>query len=249
MDMATTAAAPRSRAGTDRIFYSAMGVFVLLLSVAGFARSYYLAPWFDTPPGTPEITLLLHAHAAAATAWLVLMVVQPLLIAGRNRKLHRKLGWAGLVVAVLTVVLGNLAAVAAIHVGFIGLGDPLAFYAVPFFAINSFAVAAFFGFLWRERAETHKRLMLLANVGIVNAAVARLPIGAVMAGAPFTFTFLPDLIILAGIVYDKIVRGRVHRVWIWGGLAMVAAQAAMFPIMGSEPWLAFARFMANLWIP
>lgn len=244
-----TAAAPRIRWKNDRLFYSGMGILILLLCVAGFARSYYLAPWFETPAGTPEITRLLHAHGAAATAWLALMVVQPLLIAGRNRRLHRRLGWLGLAVAVVTVLLGNIAAIAAIHVGFIGLGDPLIFYAVPFFAINSFAVAAFFGFLWRERAETHKRLMLLANVGLVNAAIARLPFEPIMAGAPFTFTFLPNLIILAGILYDYLSRGRVHRVWIWGGLAMLAAQIALFPVMGSEAWAAFARTMAGLWTP
>ena len=244
-----TAAGPRGRWRSDRLFYSLMGIFVLLLSVAGFARSYYLAPWFETPQGTPEVTLLLHLHAAAATAWLALSVAQPLLIAGKNRRLHRRLGWFGLGVALLTVVLGNLAAIAAIHVGFIGLGDPHIFYAVPFFAINSFAVAVFFGFLWRERSETHKRLMLLANVGLINAAVARIPLGPIVAGAPFTFTFLPDLIILAGILYDWRSRGRVHQVWIWGGLAMIASQILMFPIMGSGAWMAFARTMAGLWIP
>ena len=244
-----TAAAPRARWKNDRLFYSLMSLFILLLSVAGFARSYYLAPWFETPQGTPEITLLLHVHGAAATAWLVLMVVQPLLIAGKNRRLHRKLGWFGLAVAVAVVVLGNLAAIAAIHVGFIGLGDPHVFYAVPFFAINSFAVAAFFGFLWRERAETHKRLMLLANVGLINAAVARLPLALVQGGAPFTFTFLPDLVILAGFLDDWRTRGRVHRVWIWGGLAMVAAQILMFPVMGSGAWMAFAQTMAGFWVP
>ncbi|HEX8216083.1 MAG TPA: hypothetical protein VF577_01345, partial [Allosphingosinicella sp.] len=150
-----TIAGPRGRWKNDRFFYTGMGLFVVALSVAGFARSYYFAPWFETPAGTPEITALLHAHAAACTVWLVLMVVQPLLIAGKNRKLHRRLGWFGLAVAFATVLLGNLAAIAAIHVGFIGLGDPHVFYAVPFFAINSFAVAAFFGFLWRERSETH----------------------------------------------------------------------------------------------
>jgi hypothetical protein len=244
-----TASAPRARWTNDRLFYSSMSLLILLLSVAGFARSYYLAPWFETPQGTPEITPLLHVHGAAATAWLALMVVQPLLIAGKNRRLHRRLGWLGLGVAVAVVLLGNLAAIAAIHVGFIGLGDPYVFYAVPFFAINSFAVAAFFGFLWRERPETHKRLMLLANVGLINAAVARLPFALVQGGAPFTFTFLPDVVILAGILYDWRTRGRIHRAWVWGGLAMVAAQAAMFPIMGSAAWIAFARTMAGLWIP
>lgn len=242
-----TAAAPRARWKNDRLFYSGMGAVILLLSVAGFARSYYLSGWFEAPPGTPEITTLLHLHGAAATAWLVLMVVQPLLIAGKNRTLHRRLGWFGLAVAVTMVVLGNFAAVAAIHVGFIGLGDPFVFYAIPFFAINSFAVAVFFGFLWRERSETHKRLMLLANVGLLNAAIARIPFDPLLAGAPFTFTFLPNLVTLAGIAYDWRTRGRVHPVWIWGGLAMLASQVLMFPVMGSEAWRGFAQAMAGLW--
>ncbi|HEX8363817.1 MAG TPA: hypothetical protein VF603_00865 [Allosphingosinicella sp.] len=246
--MATLAAAPR-RARNDRLFYTGMGALVLLLAIAGFARSYYLAGWFETPAGTPEITLLLHAHGAACTLWLALMVIQPLLIAGKNRRLHRRLGWFGLGVAVAMVLLGNAAAIAAMHVGFIGLGDPLVFYAVPFFAINSFAVTAFFAFLWRERAETHKRLILLANVAILNAAVARIPLAAVQSGAPFTFTFLPDVIVLAGILYDWRTRGRIHRVWIWGGLAMLVSQIVMFPVMGSAAWHGFAEAMAGLWGP
>lgn len=246
--MATLAAAPK-RWKNDRLFYTGMGLLAALLAIAGFARSYYLAGWFDTPAGTPEITLLLHAHGIACTLWLALMVIQPLLIAVKNRALHRRLGWLGLGVAVAMVVLGNLAAIAAMHVGFIGLGDPLIFYAVPFFAINSFAVAVFFAFLWRERPESHKRLILLANVAILNAAVARIPLAAVQSGAPFTFTFLPDVIILIGMVYDWRTRGRVHRVWIWGGLAMLLSQIAMFPVMGSAAWHGFAETMAGLWTP
>jgi hypothetical protein len=242
-----TMAPPRQRWRNDRLFYSGMGLFIAALSVAGFARSYYLSRWFDTPQGTPEITLLLQAHGAACTAWLALMVVQPLLIAGRNRKLHRNLGWLGAAAALVMVVLGHVAAIAAMHGGFIGLGDPYVFYAVPFFAMTSFAVTIFFALLWRERAETHKRLILLANVGLLNAAVARLPIDALAAGAPFTFTFLPNVVTLAGILYDLRTRGRVHRAWIWGGLAMFASQVAMFPIMGSAAWIGFARAMAGLW--
>ena len=243
-----TIASPRPRWRNDRLFYSSMGLFIAALTVAGFARSYYLSRWFDAPPGTPEITALLQAHGAACTAWIVLMVVQPLLIAGRNRRLHRNLGWLGAAAALAMVVLGHVAAVAAMHGGFIGLGDPFVFYAVPFFAMTSFAVAVFLAILWRERAETHKRLILLANVGLLNAAVARLPVDAIIAGAPFTFTFLPNVVTLAGILYDLRTRGRVHRVWIWGGLAMLASQVLMFPVMGSAAWMSFARFMAGLWV-
>jgi hypothetical protein len=30
---------------------------------------------------------------------------------------------------------------------------------------------------------------------------------------------------------------------------MVASQIAMFPIMGTDGWAAFARTMAQLWVP
>lgn len=245
--MTTITAAPLVRWHSERLFYSGVGLFVAAVAFAGFARSYYLSRWFPPPPNTPEFTALLAVHAMVFTAWVALMVVQPLLIAADNRALHRRLGYAGAAVAAAMFVVGNLSAIAAMNVGFKGLGNPHAFYAVPFFAINSFAVTVLLAVLWRKHAETHKRLMLLANVGLIGAAIARLPLDIVQAGAPFTFIFLPNLITLAGIVHDRLTRGRVHPVWIGGGLAMLATQLVLFPLMGSASWLAFARYMAGLW--
>lgn len=242
-----TIASPGLRWRNDRLFYSGMGVAIAAVSFWGFSRSYYLSRWLEAPPTTPEITPVLAVHGAVFTAWMALIIVQPLLIAGNYRQVHRRLGWVGAGIAAAMVVMGNIAAIAAMNLGFKGLGDPHAFYAVPFFAIQSFAVTVALAIYWRNRAETHKRLMLLANVGIIGAAIARIPLEPIQAGAPFTFLFLPNLIILAGIAYDRRTRGRVHRVWIWGGLAMLASQLVVLPVMGSEPWLAFARTMAGLW--
>jgi hypothetical protein len=245
--MATLAPPAASRARSDRIFYTGMGCAIALLTLIGFARSYYLARWFEVPRGTPEITLLLHVHGLVFSLWLVLTIVQPGLVAASNLRLHRKLGYAGAAVAAAMVVVGNVSAVAAMHVGFIGLGDTRIFYAVPFFAINSFAVAVALAILWRQRAETHKRLILLSNVGLLNAAVARIPLDLIQNGAPFTFMFLPHLITVAGAFYDWRTRGRVHKVWIWGGGAMLAAHVLMFPIMGTATWHSFAEGMVALW--
>lgn len=235
------------RVRNDRAFYTTMGVIVAAVAVWGFAPTYYLSRWMVAPPTAPELTPLLHLHALAFTAWVALMVVQPMLIASRNVRIHRRLGLFGAGAAAAMVVLGNLAAVAAMHVGFRGLGDPMVFYAVPFFAINTFAVIAFLAIRWRNRAETHKRLILLANVALLGAAIARIPLPVIQAGAPFTFVFLPNLVTLAGIVYDLRTRGRVHPVWIWGGAATVATQVLMFPVMTSGWWHAFAERMAGLW--
>lgn len=242
-----TIASPSVRMRRDRIFYSGMGLAIAATVVWGFAASYYLSRWMTVPPTTPDLSLLLYVHGAAFTGWIALMVIQPMLVARRNLPLHRKLGYFGAGLAATMFVLGHLAAVAAMHGGFRGLGDPLVFYAIPFLAINSFAVTVAFAVAWRHHAETHKRLILLANVPLVEAAIARIPLNAVQGGAPFTFTFLPDLIILAGMLYDWRTRGRVHKAWIWGGLIMVLVQAARFPIMGSSSWHSFAETMAGLW--
>lgn len=243
--MATIAPAA-ARVRSDRIFYSTMGLAIAATTFWGFAASFYLSPWLTAPPTTPPWTPLLYLHGGVFTAWMILLVVQPLLIGRRNLALHRRLGYAGAAIALAMVLVGNLTAIAAIRGGFIGLGDPHVFYAVPFFAINSFAVAIAFAVAWRNRAEAHKRLILLANVGLIGAAIARIPLGPVQAGAPLTFIFLPNLITIAGILYDWRTRGRVHRVWIWGGLAMLASQLAMMGVMGTDAWHGFAEAMAGL---
>jgi hypothetical protein len=244
--MATIASPAAVRIRNDRAFYTCMGLAIAATAIWGFAPSFYFSRWMVAPPTTPQIGPLLALHGGVFTAWIALMVVQPMLIASRNLALHRTLGYFGAGVAAAMVLLGNLAAIAAMHGGFLGLGDPYVFYAVPFFAINSFAVTVFLAVRWRNFADTHKRLILLANVALLGAAIARIPLDAVQQGAPFTFIFGPDLIILAGILYDWRTRGRVHRAWIRGGALMVASQIVMMAVMGSGAWHAFAETMAGL---
>lgn len=244
--MATIASPAAARMKSDRIFYTGVGLAIAATVLWGFAPTFYLSRWLAAPQGTPEIGLLLAAHGLVFSIWVALMVVQPLLIARRNIPVHRALGLFGVGVAIAMVVLGNVAAIVGMNVGFIGLGDKYVFYAVPFFAINAFAVTAWLAFRWRHFAETHKRLILLANCSLLGAAVARIPLGAVQAGTPFTFIFGPDLIILAGMLYDWRSRGRVHRVWLAGGALVVASQVLMLAVMGTPWWHAFAESMAAL---
>jgi hypothetical protein len=88
--------------------------------------------------------------------------------------------------------------------------------------------------------------MLLANAAILEAAVGRLPLEAVVSTAPLSFYLGADLVILAGAAYDKLTRGRIHAVWLWGGGLLVLSQLFRVAIMNTEPWLAFARVMAGL---
>ena len=223
-----------------------MGALVAVTVFAGFARSYYLSHWLTPPARTPRITPLLHIHATVFTLWILLQVVQPALIASGRAGVHRKLGWAAAVLAVMVWLLGNLASIEAMKVGYKGVGDPYAFYAITFFSMQAFGIIVALGILRRGEADAHKRLMLLSNAAILEAAVGRLPLQMVVDAAPLSFYLGADLIILAGILYDRRSRGRIHPVWLWGGGALVASQFLRIAIMNTGPWLAFARAMAAL---
>nr|WP_295372603.1 hypothetical protein [uncultured Sphingosinicella sp.] len=243
--MATTFAAAAERS-SGRTFYTAMGLAIALLVFVGYAQSYYLTRWVEPPARAPEITALLHLHALSFTLWILFGAVQPTLVASGKVEAHKRAGYAGAGLALAVWLLGNVAAIEAMHVGYKGLGDPYAFYSVTFFSIQAFALIVGLGVWKRHDVEAHKRLMLLSNAAILEAAVGRLPFEAVVQTAPLSFYLGADLVILAGMAHDRLTRGAIHPVWTWGGGLLVLSQLFRLAIMQSEPWLTFARFMAGL---
>lgn len=244
--MATIAQSSR-RIRSDRLFYTAMGIAIAAITFWGFARSYYLSSWNETPPGFRELNGLLHVHGAIFTAWVVLGIIQPALIAGRNYRLHRRVGVAGAIAAAAMVIVGNIVAVASMTWEALSPSDPFVFYAIPFFAINTFAILVALAIVNRNRPETHKRLMLLSATQIVEAAIARVPLPLIVDYFPYSHLVASNLIIVAGIAYDFASRGKVNRVWLWGGAIVLASQLLRLSVAETEPWLRFARFMASLY--
>jgi hypothetical protein len=92
---------PARQARTGQGFYVGFGVFIILLSFAGFAPSLIDHSRRFAPP-----TTLLLVHGATALAWLLLYVTQALLVARGRVDLHRRLGWAGPMIAALLVLFG-----------------------------------------------------------------------------------------------------------------------------------------------
>jgi hypothetical protein len=80
-------AAPAKRR-RERLFYTGMAAAFLLVVFAGFARTYYLRPYF----GAPLLTPLLRLHGLVFSAWIVLLLAQTALVAAKRTPLHRRLG-------------------------------------------------------------------------------------------------------------------------------------------------------------
>ncbi len=217
-----------------------MAIAVVAAVFAGFAPTYYLRPRYQSTP----LPLYLHIHGFAFTAWVVLFIAQTTLVAARRIDVHRRLGWAGAALAALMVVAAITAAilsgrrdVAAGH------GDgAFTFLTTPFLAMLVFMILVGVAVYCRRRTETHKRLMLLATISLLDAAVARWPL-EIVATSAWALYVLTDLFIVAAVLYDLASRRRVHPVYMWGGLLIVAGQSLRTVLGRTETWHAIARVL------
>jgi len=108
-----------------------------------------------------------------------------------------------------------------------------------------FAILVGSGFYYRRRPDVHKRLMLLATVSILTAAIARLPFAILQAGPP-AFFGLADIFIVVCLLYDLITLKRIHRATALAGLLIIASQPLRLIIGGTQVWLSFATWLTHL---
>lgn len=248
--MATAAVAitPRAAARYDRVFYSSMAIVMALTVFIGFGPTYYMKAFSDTPSSTfsgAPMTLLLQTHAVLFTAWVLLFIVQTALVAQHKLAIHRRIGIAGAVLAASMVVVATLTAINMAARGAAPEGiDPLSFLMVPLGDMFFFAVFVTAALGMRANRETHKRLMLLAYVSIIVAAVARLP--GVLPLGPLGFYGFGFVFIVIGIIYDIVSRHRVHPVYVWGGGVLFLSVPIRLVISGTDAWKSVAQSLVAL---
>lgn len=226
----------------ERIFYSAMSVAVLITVFAGFSRTFFLRPYFQTQPLLP----LLIAHGIVFSAWIALFLTQTTLVATNRTRVHRKLGVAGGVLASLMIIIGVYTSlVRAKGPSPIPDVNPLTFLTIPLGDMLLFGIFVGVALYFRRRPDTHKRLMLLATIAILPAAVARLPIGFIETGGPLVFFGMSDLFILPLLIFDIVTRGKPHRATVLGGLLLVVSHVLRVPIGLTQTWLTFAAWITQ----
>jgi hypothetical protein len=235
---------PRARFAAERRFYLGITLAMLVVVYVGFARSFFLRPWFPDHPAATEPFFLVHGIAFAA--WCILLVVQSTLITAGRVGLHRTLGAAGVGLAAAMLVLGVTGALLAANrpTGFVGIPvPPLQFLLVPFTDMVLFGTFVVLAVLRRHDAQAHKRWMVLATVNLLSAAFARWP---GLVPNPLLFFGLTDLFIVALAVWDLRSRGRLHPATLVGGLAIIVSQPLRLGLSGSAAWLGFATWATSL---
>lgn len=241
-------AAPRkSVSGYHRWDFVIMAVAILLLAALAFAPSL-INPGRRLAPVTPLVAV----HGILATAWLLLFLAQTILIATRRRAVHRWLGVASVGLAAAMIVVGYKSAIAMTIRGFdlsgdLGIqADSAANLVFPLGDLATFIVLSTAGLWFRHRSGLHKRLMLLATIGMMAPSALSHLVGHNFGSLPMIFLPLLAFVFLFPALYDRLRLGRFQRVTLWGGILLFAWGNIRAALIGpSGAWKHFAAWLIS----
>jgi hypothetical protein len=242
-----TEAHPRSAVTPSaKYFYFYMALSCAAVAFVGFAPTYWLPMAGRAFKANPVV----HIHGLIFFSWTLYFSFQTWLAASGRIARHRAVGLVGISFATAMTI---FAALATINVmkdsAALGLKEEgIAFAIVPFAGIVFFAVVFTLAVSAVRRPETHKRLMLLAGISILDAAVARwfltflAPPGP--PGPPPVIVTIPPalvayLLLVVAMIFDWRTRGRPHRVYVVGGAVLVAIKLLALPVSATPLWHSF----------
>ena len=229
----------------ERLFFGAMGLAILALVFAGFAPTYFLRGVMDAGRPLAPLAPLVHVHGIVFSAWIILFIGQTALISTRRPKWHRRVGYAAAALATAMIVVGLLTGARQLAIGINPASLPPAmWFALPFWSLVAFAVLVSAGLAFRRNPQAHKRLMLLATLGMLQPAVGRMSMPFHPLGAE-TNALMAFLMVVPLIVWDLKRKGAPHRATLFGIAVLAAEQLIRVTTWHTEGWQSFAAALAT----
>ncbi len=221
IEATTLSGSPATRKQFDRSFFAWLAVSIAILVFVGFSRTYYLHSLF----GAPSLSIFLHVHAAVMTGWIALYAFQTFLVTLNHTRIHRRLGTFGAGYAVFVAVMGCTATVLSSRREVLAHSQHVAGFlivlALELTQMLLFASFAFLGVCLRNRADYHKRLMLLATFCMLPNPMVRLFMW-VGFGSNIFILNLWALLALAILLFDSARNRRLHPAFGFGASVMVS---------------------------
>ena len=202
-----------------RYFYLCMALLMAGLALWGFSHTVDARLLHAKPPRP----LLLWFHAAAFSAWIVLFIAQSALVRVRKVSVHRTLGWFGAALAATMVVSGFIVSVVMLRFDMTVLHrkNVASFLSILWCDMIIFGACMALAIYFRKRPEYHRRLVFMASCQLMQAAFVRFH----YIGYHDLFYPALDVLIVAGMLRDLVVDGRVNRVYLYVFPAMIVLQA------------------------
>ncbi|MGZ8237561.1 MAG: hypothetical protein ACXWTY_06780 [Methylobacter sp.] len=235
-----------------RLFYSGAAALLLALMFLGFQQFYLHGRAYPNRELASPIRTLLILHGIGMSAWMLLFLVQPLLIAAGNRRVHMLLGRSGAVLAACIIVLGLRLGIESTLISppdlrIWGL-TPKQFMAVPVISIMIFAGFVITGVWNRLRPEIHRPMMLLATLAAMPAAVSRIDsINVLYHGTLWEMVFGPFFGTLVIGVFFLVIKWlltrSLDRWFAMGYSGLVISSALIMQLATTSVWDHIASFL------
>ena len=232
-----------AKVATRSGFFLYISLGFLAIALIGFSTTFFL----PLARGTFVAPPVIYVHGALLFAWLILLIAQASLIRVRNVSVHRRLGWLGASLAIAIVISGIAV---FLHVTrrdlATGGGDVvLRLFVSNLLTMLTFGSLVAAAVVLRRDSESHKRLLLLATILVLDPAWGRFgnlfPAFESLEG--FFFTIPSYSLAVIAIARDLVAYRRVHPVYIWvGGLLVAVDMTAPFASQ-SAAWLRVARWL------
>jgi hypothetical protein len=204
----------------SRYFYLCASIAMAVLSVWAFSHTVDARLLHANPPRP----LLLWFHAVLFSAWIVLFIAQSALVRVRKVRVHRTLGWFGAALAAAMVVSGFIVSVVMLRfemTGALNRNKVASFLSILWFDMIIFGACIALAIYFRKRPEYHRRLVFMASCQLMQATFVRFH----YIGYHDLFYPALDVLIMAGMLRDRVVDGRVNKIYLYVFPAMIVLQA------------------------
>jgi hypothetical protein len=221
-------------------YYVGTAIGIILVVLAGFSIDI---PLLSHPS---SVSALVRSHGLIMLTWIGLFFAQTLLVARHRVDLHMRLGIVGAALAMAVVVADTVTLITACRLGGNhippGASAPL-FLAFGLFNLSTFAVLVGAALALRRRhTDWHKRLMLLAAILLLDAALARF-IGTYTSWTVDSST-ARNLLVLACIAVDAFRHRRLHPAFVIGGLLVIVNDYIAIWTVSTPAWQHFATWLS-----
>jgi hypothetical protein len=228
----------------DRRLFLITAVAFPITILVGFGPTYYARGLV----AARLPSLLVHVHGLMMTLWVALFVVQVALIAAKRVRVHQRLGYAAIGLAVLIIATGLPTALRAAKYGSASTPPgipPLSFLVVPTFDLVMFALLFGSAIYYRRVPAAHKSLMFLTALNFLPPALGRIQIPALQAIGPLWFFGVPSVVALACVALERRRHGRLNTVFLVGSVCLMASYVVRLALMSTRPWMRFAEWATS----
>lgn len=209
------------------------GIVILVFVLLAFGIAAVVQPFRLDRYVKPLVII----HIALTMGWLVLFICQSRLALTGNMERHRRNAAPGILLVILI-------AIEAIYITY-DWGDPVRFVGESR-DVLAFA-ALFFASIWaagKGKPETHKRLMQIACLNLINPAITR--VGFIFGWSNGTLIAVMLLLwILVPVIHDLVTIRSIHKATIGGIIFSIVSFGLMIavvisPLMGYIESLLFS---------